>query len=70
MQQQESHKRRIRGDIMPRIRKPYFEIRLEFDTTEERDIFEREVSEALKQKGYTSKREFLRDKIRELKGHK
>lgn len=53
-----------------RIRKPYFEIRLEFDTTEERDIFEKEVSEALKQKGYTSKREFLREKIRELKGGK
>jgi hypothetical protein len=50
-----------------RIRKPYFEIRLEFDTEEERDTYEQELKEALKKKGYTSKREFLRECIRNLK---
>jgi hypothetical protein len=53
---------------MHRQRKPYWEIRLEFDTEEERNQFEKEIESLLKQKGYATRREWLRDKIRELKG--
>ena len=52
---------------MARKRKPYWEIRLEFNTEEERNQFEQEVEELLKKNNYSSRREFLREKIRELR---
>lgn len=49
-------------------RKPYFEIRLTFDTVKERDQYKEEFAQLIKKAGYKTGREFLRDKIRELKG--
>lgn len=49
-----------------RIRKPCMEIRIEFDTKEDRDEYERIFDTALKQKGYKSRIEYIREQIRKL----
>lgn len=44
----------------------YTEIRISHKTEEEKQEYERKLSEALKQAGYKSKTEWLNDKYREL----
>jgi metal-responsive CopG/Arc/MetJ family transcriptional regulator len=49
-----------------RPRKPYTEIRIEHDTLEEKEQFEKIFDSAIKEKGYKSRIEYLREQIRKL----
>ena len=51
---------------MPRSRKPYTEIRIEHDTEEQKKEFEILLDEVLRQKGYKSRIEYIREQIRKL----
>lgn len=51
---------------LTRTRKPYFELRLDFDTEEERDRYKLKFETALKRNGYVTQREWLREQIRIL----
>lgn len=51
---------------MPRIRKPYTEIRIEHNTEQDKKEFEILFDEALRQKGYKSRIEYIREQIRKL----
>lgn len=51
---------------MPRERKPYTEIRIEHDTEEQKKEFELKLDTAIKEKGYKSRIEYIREQIRKL----
>lgn len=52
--------------MQKRNRKPYTEIRIEHNTEEEKKQFEILLDKALKQKGYVSRIEYIREQIRKL----